>query len=113
MATRPKRRPRDHDRRGLARWRPCSSLRDWYESGKSTRTDHLFLILYLTTPVSPFHGEPVQSVLRLVAPQLSTTGLFVDFDWSNSTRTITISREPVAGGLASPSVSPTGTITPE
>src|SRR5271157_588964 len=50
---------------GAARCRPCLSLRDWYESGKSTMPDHRFSSLYLSTPVSPFHGEPLQSHHRV------------------------------------------------
>ena len=39
---------------------PCLSLRDWYESGKSTHTDQRSVLPYLPTPVSPFHAEPAQ-----------------------------------------------------
>lgn len=39
---------------------PCLSLRDWYEGGKSNRAGHKFRTIYLPTPVSPFHAEPLQ-----------------------------------------------------
>jgi len=40
---------------------PCLSLRDWYESGKSTSPDRCLEIRYLSTPVSPVHAEPLQT----------------------------------------------------
>ena len=39
---------------------PCFSLRDWYESDKSCPTGRKFSTIYLPTPVSPFHPEPLQ-----------------------------------------------------
>jgi hypothetical protein len=39
---------------------PCFSLRDWYERGKSSHPDRKFSTIYLPTPVSPFHAEPLQ-----------------------------------------------------
>jgi hypothetical protein len=41
---------------------PCFLLRDWYESGKSDHRDQAFILPYLSNPVSPFHGEPLQLV---------------------------------------------------
>jgi len=41
---------------------PCLSLRDWYERGKSSYTGHLFRTIYLPTPVSPFHAEPLHQL---------------------------------------------------
>src|SRR5262249_49792040 len=38
---------------------PCLCLRDWYESGISSPSAHKFSPPYLTTPVSPFHAEPL------------------------------------------------------
>jgi hypothetical protein len=38
---------------------PCFSLRDWYERGKSCPTGRKFSTIYLPTPVSPFHAEPL------------------------------------------------------
>ncbi len=40
---------------------PCLSLRDWYESGKSSHSDHAYRLPYLPTPVSPFHAEPLHT----------------------------------------------------
>ena len=45
--------------KGAARCRPVFPLRDWYESGKSILCSLVYFTPYLTTPVSPFHGEPV------------------------------------------------------
>src|SRR5512135_387246 len=45
---------------------PCLSLRDWYESGKSGPRDHKFTTIYPGTPVSPFHAEPLQLLLRVM-----------------------------------------------
>ncbi len=59
MATRPERRPRDQDRRGAARCRPV------FPFGIGTKAANRSLMIvrslpYLTTPVSPFHAEPLQ-----------------------------------------------------
>jgi hypothetical protein len=51
---------------------PCLSLRDWYESGKSSHSDQAYRLPYLTTPVSPFRAEPlhpsVAAGLRVSSP---------------------------------------------
>ena len=44
---------------------PCLSLRDWYESGKSSHSDQAYRLPYLPTLVSPFHAEPLQSLETL------------------------------------------------
>src|SRR5512142_1304919 len=58
VATRPERRPRDQDRRGAARCRPIFPFgigtKAVNRSFVSVRT-----LPYLTTPVSPFHAEPL------------------------------------------------------
>ena len=38
---------------------PCLSLRDWYKGGKWMSSGHKFSPRYLTTPVCPFHAEPL------------------------------------------------------
>ena len=67
MATRPECRPRDQDRRRAARCRPVFPFRDWYESGKSMPSDQAYSLPYLSTPVSPFHAEPLHFKLRVLA----------------------------------------------
>src|SRR5512135_851371 len=61
VATRPERRPRDQDRRGAARCRPIFPFgigtKAVNRSFVSVRT-----LPYLTTPVSPFHAEPLHLV---------------------------------------------------
>ena len=39
---------------------PCFPFRDWREGDKSSQPQQTYSLPYLSTPVSPFHGEPVQ-----------------------------------------------------
>ena len=59
-ATRPERRPRDQDRRGRHDAALSFPFGIGTKSGKSILCSPVQLTPYLTTPVSPFHGEPVQ-----------------------------------------------------
>ena len=59
MATRPERRPRDQDRRRAARCRPVFPFGIGTKAAKSTSFGQKFSPRYLTTPVCPFHAEPL------------------------------------------------------
>ena len=60
MATRPERRPRDQVRRRRQE-AALISLRNWYKCGKFDHCIRAFITIYLATPVSPFHAEPLHS----------------------------------------------------
>jgi hypothetical protein len=66
VATRPERRPRDQDRRGAARCRPVFSFGIGTKAVNRTMWDQVFTPPYLSNPVSPFHGEPLQ--IRSMSP---------------------------------------------
>ena len=59
MATRPERRPRDQDRRGAARCRPVFPFGIGTKAANRPYVIATFSSPYLTTPVSPFHAEPL------------------------------------------------------
>ena len=39
---------------------PSFPFQDWHEGGKPLHPSQTYSLPYLPTPVSPFHGEPIQ-----------------------------------------------------
>ena len=66
---------------------PCLSLRDWYESGKSSHSDQAYRLPYLSTPVSPFHAEPLQFVAEVATELCGGSARLAErrFGWGRAT----------------------------